>query len=172
MAKLNDKQARLLASVRETRAQVDESLAKLEDDYIYADFRAKSPVRDAVQAALDAGVPYKRIAEEGMGFTYPAKLRAFLQAPDAVVRRLMDANPVVQAVETFEDTVEQVKSVTRDGGTGEITVVYKGLTYTVPSFGPAGEFWSSAVAEVPQAVYDLIQAEFPQWELLEEEEED
>lgn len=167
MANLNEKQKRLLENVRETYEQIRPQLTRLEEDYLFADFRAKAPVRDAIAAAEEAGVPLKRITEEGMGFTYPAKLRAWMQAPDAVVRRLMSGNVVEAASAAFEEVVDTIRTVTRDNTTGVFTVVYLGEEYNVPSFGPTDESWSTADPSVPQGVYDLIQSEYPTWVLLE-----
>ena len=169
MAKLNERQARLLEAVKETYGQVKPSLEKLEFDYQSAEYRAKTPVRDAINAAVEAGVPYRRIAQEAMGFGYPQKLQLWLSAPDSLVQALMGgAVPVTE----FDSTVEEVKAVTREPTTGEFTVNYMEKTYKVPSYGPMNDCWTPADPSIPQGVYDVIQREFPQWTLLEDEEED
>lgn len=168
MAKLNDRQQRLLDAVGETLRAVEPSLKRLRDDYDIADYRGKAPVRAAIEAATSAGVPFNRITKDGMGFTYPGKLRDWLEVPDALVNRMNGDDPVAVATEKFQDTVEKVTSVTRDNGTGDIVVTYLGDTYRVKSFGDIGGFWSGAEPTIPEAVYKLIGEEYPQWELVED----
>lgn len=171
MAKLNEKQQRLLNTVRETHEQIMPSLRKLQEDYEYAVFRAQAPVIDAIRTAEVEGVPFKRITEEGMGFTYPMKLRQWIQPPESVVRRLMSTDVAVATSEVFENTVAEVRAVSRDSHTGEFTVTYQGNVFTVPSIGPDNEPWSSADPHTPQGVYDLIKQEYPTWELMEDDED-
>lgn len=171
MANLNERQQRLLDAVRETNEQVAPVLQELEDDYQFALYQAKAPVREAILAAEDAGVPFSRIMKDGVGFTYPGKLRAWIQAPEAVVKRIMGSKLGAEPTTEFDTTVRKVGAVVRDPSTGEFSVSYLGDTYKVPSYGPAQECWSSADPEVPQGAYDLIQREYPSWVLLEDEED-
>lgn len=172
MAKLSERQQRLLDTVKETRSQIEGPLRTLADDYEYAEFRAKAPVRDAIEEAEKGGVPIKRITEEGMGFTYPAKLRAWVQAPESVVRRLMQGTFSAPLNVGFEEVVASVTAVSRDDSTGRFSVMLDGVQHTVDSYGPPSEPWSEPNSAIPQSVYDLIKKEFPQWELIEDEEED
>lgn len=171
MANLTEKQQRLLDAVRETYEQVAPALARLEEDYIHAEYRAKAPVRDAIQAAEEAGVPFKRITHEAIGFSYPGKLRDWIRTPEAVIQKIMAGEAPLPKSTEFEDAVESVKSVVRNPSTGEFTVSYLGNSYTVLSYGTAQECWSSPEAGVPQGVYEMIQEEFPTWILLEDEED-
>ena len=171
MANLTEKQQRLLDAVRETYQQVAPALARLEEDYIHAEYRAKAPVRDAIQAAEEAGVPFKRITHEAIGFSYPGKLRDWIRTPEAVIQKILAGEAPLPKSTEFEDVVESVKTVVRNPSTGEFTVNHLGTTYSVMSFGPNQECWSSADPAIPQGVYDLIQEEFPTWVLLEDEED-
>lgn len=176
MANLNEKQERLLANVGRVLEQVTPNLNRLREDFDAADYRAKAPVRDAISAALEADVPFSRIVKDGMGFSYPAKLKDWLRPPGGLFAGapVPAAEPVStrQTAEQFSDAVDAVKTVTRDADTGEIKVHYLGMEYVVKSLGTSKEFWSSADPAIPQGVYDLIQREFPAWELLEDEEDD
>lgn len=173
MTRLNDRQARLLASVREIRDQIQPTLDVLEFEYESAVYRAKGPVRDAINAALDEGVPYSRVTNEGMGFSYPGKLRDWLRPAESVVDRMFAQEQVVPvAAEKFEDAVDQVQTVTKDDKTNDFVVVYRGATYRVPSYGTGDSTWSSAQPSIPQGVYDMIQESYPQWVLLEDEDDE
>lgn len=180
MAKLDEKQQRLLLAVSETMAQVKPTLDTLSSDYLYADYRAKAPVRDAINAAQEAGVPFIRITEDGMDFSYPGKLREWMSAPDEVVQRLISGGPDMltpsapapaAVAAKFDDAVEAVKTVTHDSASGVFTVNYFGRQFEVPSLGGSAMPWSSADPAIPQGVYDLIKKSFPMWELLEDEED-
>lgn len=169
MVALNDKQQRLLNNVKETLESIQPTLDKLEEDFQYAHFRAKAPVIDAIRAAEVGGVPFKQVVE--LGFKYPAKLQKWLQPPDAVVRRMLSTDVAVATNEVFEETVAQVRAVTRDSFSGEFKVHYQGNVFTVPSTGQDMAPWSVADNLTPQGVYELIKQEFPAWELLEDDEE-
>lgn len=168
MTKLNDRQERLLQNVAQTRDQVQPNLDRLQEEYELADYRAKSPVRDAIETAQEEGVPFRRI-QEVMGFSYPEKLKNWMRLPDSATKRLLAGDVPAQASKTFVEVIDSVKTVVRDSHSGVFTVHYNGHPYQVASSGPNEEAWSSADPAIPQGVYDLIKKEFPTWELLEED---
>ena len=79
MTKLNDTQERVLQAVKATFADTLPVLQKMEEDYEYAVYRAKKPLREAVEDALENGVPLKRLALDAAGFKYPQELKLWLE---------------------------------------------------------------------------------------------
>ena len=73
MTKLNDIQERSLQGAVDTFNSILPVLQKMEEDYEYAIYRAKKPLRDVVDEALANGVPLKRLAEdaEAQGLAAP-----------------------------------------------------------------------------------------------------
>lgn len=169
MTRLNERQTRLLATVRETNEQIQPTLDKLNLEYEIASYKAKAPVREAIEAAIEDGVPFSRVMREGMGFTYPGKLKEWMQMPESMAKHIMNQDLVEATATEFDSTVADAAVVTRDDTTGVFSVVYRGEKHEVKSYGSDGDFWSSADASIPQAVYDLIREEFPSWVLLEDE---
>lgn len=171
MTKLNDTQERILQGVKDTFADILPVLQKMEEDYEYAVYRAKKPLRESVDDALANGVPLKRIAEDAAGFAYPQKLKLWLRPSDALMERLAGGDVVLQTADTFTEDIESIESVTRDPKTGVFHVTHRGGEYKVPALGPDEEPWSSREQSVPQAVYDLIAAKYPSYVVLDEEDD-
>ncbi len=168
MTKLNDTQERVLQAVKATFADTRPVLQKMEEDYEYAVYRAKKPLREAVEDALENGVPLKRLALEAAGFKYPQKLKLWLEPSEELLARL-SGDVVLQTSDQFADDVESIKTVVRNPKTGEFEVTYKGEFFSVSALGPDAEPWSSRDTTVPQGVYDLITDEYPAYVVLEED---
>lgn len=171
MTNLNEVQERLLASVAEVNAQIKPDLDRITEAYELAIYRAKTPVRDAVQAAREGKVPMNRILRDGMGMSYPGQYRQWNEPPAALVQVTATpaAAPTVVVENDFAEAALGVNTVVRNSANGIITVNYAGQEYQIASMGSAEDIWSSADPAVPQVVYDLIQERFPAWELLEDE---
>lgn len=169
MTKLNDMQERMLKAVKDTFEDVTPVLKKMENDYEYAVHRAKKPLRDIVEEALEAGVPLKRIAEDAAGFQYPQKLKLWLRPSDALLNRLSGGDVVLQTADTFTNDIESIESVIRSPKTGEFEVTYNGNEYVIEAIGPDEEPWSTREDSIPQGVYDLIAAKYPSYVVLEED---
>lgn len=161
MTKLNDIQERSLQGAVDTFNSILPVLQKMEEDYEYAIYRAKKPLRDVVDEALANGVPLKRLAEDAAGFMYPQKLKAWLRPSDALVDRLSGGDIALQTAEAFITDIESIESVIRNPKTGEFDVSYKGESYVIPSMGPDEEPWCTEDPSVPAAVYHLISDKYP-----------
>ena len=168
MTKLNDTQERVLQSVKAAFADTLPVLQKMEEDYEYAVYRAKKPLREAVEDALENGVPLKRLSLEAAGFKYPQKLKLWLEPSEELLARL-NSDVTLQTSDQFADDVESIKTVVRNPKTGEFEVTYKGEFFSVSALGPDSEPWSSRDTTVPQGVYDLITEEYPAYVVLEED---
>ncbi len=166
--KLNDTQKRLLTAIKNLKEQLDPALAQLEDEYHLAEFKAKSPVLDAIRAAQEAGVPMNQISKEAMGMTYVAKLHAWMSPPPSLVAALLEGSLEAKT----EVLLTKVSTVTRDSATGDFVVLYQEHEYRVPAFGPNDTPWSTADPLTPEGVYDMIREEYPAWVLLPDEDED
>ena len=172
MTNLNDVQEQLLDAVKVAYADVIPVLKKMQDDYEYAVYRAKKPIRDAVSAAQDGRVPMARIVEDATDLRYAQKLKAWLQPSDSVVERVMEGGDVqLQAAEIYTEDIESIETVSRHPSTGVFTVAYKGDDYEVSAMGPDSEPWASRVESVPQGVYDLIQSRYPGFVILEDDDD-
>lgn len=162
MTNLDAQQLRLLQTIAVAKGQVDPALEKLKQEYEQAVFNAKAPVLVAVEAARKAGVPFNRIATEGLDMGYAMKAKQWLSAPD-------NAAPI-QVVTTEAPTVTH-GGVVRDPSTGAFRVPFEGKLYEVAAIGPDDEPWSEADPTIPQQVYDMIREHNPRWTLLEEDDE-
>lgn len=171
MTILNDKQVQLLETVRTTYNDVIPVLKKMEDDYEYAVYRAKKPIRDAVDAATDGGVPLSRIVSEATDLTYPQKLRIWLRPSDDLLDRLVGDDVPLQASETYAENIESIETVSRSPHTGAFTATYGGSDYTVPAMGPDAEPWATREEDIPEGVYELIATKFPGFVVLDEDDD-
>lgn len=169
MTILNEHQQQLLEAVKTTYADVVPVLKKMEEDYEYAVYRAKKPIRDAVDAALEGKVPLSRIVSEATDFTYPQKLRTWLRPSDELTDRLIENDVPQQAVDMYAEDIESIRTVSRDPSTGEFSVVYQGQDFKVAAMGPDEEPWASADPDIPQGVYELIASKYPGFVVLDDE---
>lgn len=173
MTKLNDAQEQLLQAVKVAYDDVAPVLAKMEEDYEFAVYRAKKAVRDAVAAAQDGRVPMARITQEGTDLRYAQKLKAWLQPAESVVERVMDGGDVqLQAAEIYTEDIESIESVTRHPSTGVFAVSYKGGDYSVAAMGPDTEPWAPRDWSIPNGVYELIEARYPGFVVLDDDDEE
>lgn len=173
MTKLNDTQEHLLRAVESAYQDVAPVLAKMEEDYEFAVYRAKKAVRDAVAAAQEGRVPMARITQDGTDLRYAQKLKAWLQPAESVVERVMEGGDVqLQAAEIYADDIESIESVTRHPGTGVFAVSYKGGDYSVAAMGPDAEPWAPRDMSIPEGVYLLIGERYPGFVVLDDDEED
>lgn len=171
MTILNEKQEQLLETVKTTYADVVPVLKKMEEDYEYAVYRAKKPIRDAVDAALEGKVPMSRIVSEATDFTYPQKLRTWLRPSDELTNRLIENDVPQQAAEAYTEDIESIRTVSRDPSTGEFSVTYQGHDFKVAAMGPDEEPWASKEPDIPVGVYELIESKYPGFVVLEEEDD-
>lgn len=166
MTRLNDTQARLLASVQKLKAQADRTIETIQKEADLAEFKAKSPVVQAIDEALKGGVPFRQMVE-ALDMSYSNRLKQWMQPPNWMVQDMVASNTT-----GITNVAQEMKLVSRDPKTGEFRVKYLDETYTVPAMGPDDEAWSSADPNVPSAVYDKIKEQYPGWVLLEEENDD
>lgn len=171
MTNLNDHQEKLLRVVKETFDDVMPVLDKMKAEYEYAEYRAKKPLQEAVEQAIAGGVPMSRITKEGTNFTYPQKLTNWLATPQSVTDRLEGGDVALQATDTLEDGVSDIETVTRDPRTGAFKVWQGTRPYEVKAFGPDDAAWAEREENIPQVVYDLISDKYPDFVLLEPEDE-
>lgn len=171
MTILNEQQEQLLEVVKTTYADVVPVLNKMEEDYEYAVYRAKKPIRDAVDLALEGKVPLSRIVSDATDFKYPQKMRNWLRPSDNLLDRLVDTDVTQQAVEAYTEDIESIRTVSRDPSTGEFLVVYQGRDYTVSAMGSDVEPWATVEPDIPQGVYDLITSKYPGFVALEDDDE-
>lgn len=171
MTILNEQQEQLLETVKTTYDDVVPVLKRMEEDYEYAVYRAKKPIRDAVDAALDGKVPMSRIVSEATDFNYPQKMRTWLRPSDELMDRLIENDVPQQAVDTYAEDIESIRTVSRDPSNGEFSVLYQGHDYKVAAMGPDEEPWASLEPGIPQGVYDLIQSKYPGFVALDDEED-
>ena len=173
MTNLNDVQEQLLDAVKVAYADVIPVLKKMQDDYEYAVYRAKKPIRDAVAAAQEGRGPMARIVEDATDLRYSQKLKAWLQPPESVVERVMEGGDVqLQAAEIYTEDIESIESVSRHPATGVFTVAYKGNDYEVSAMGPDSEPWAALDPSVPHGVYELIQLRYPGFVTLDDDDDD
>lgn len=172
MTILDDDQLRMLKTVRERYQDVQPTLDRLQLEYQLAVYKAKRPVQDAVDEAMESGIPLSKIAMDAVGFSYPQKLRRWLEPDPELAVKLAGGDTVLHAAETFEDEVDTIESVTRSPQDGSFSVVYKGDTYTVSAIGPDTEPWSTREEGIPQGVYNLIVSKYPGFVVLNEEDLD
>lgn len=173
MTKLNDVQQQLLDGVRTAFDDVAPVLKKMRDDYEYAVYRAKKPVRDAVVAAQEGTVPMARIVGDATDLRYAQKLKAWLQPAESVIDRVMEGGDAqLAATEAYAEDIEAIESVTRHPSTGKFTVAYKGSEYTVSAMGPDEESWAAVEEGIPPGVYDLISERYPGFVVLDDEDEE
>lgn len=161
MTNLNDRQEQLLETVRVTYNDVLPVLKKMEEDYEYAVYRAKKPIRDAVDAALEGRVPMARIVNDATDLGYAQKLKIWLRPSDDLVKRFEGQDVPVQAVEAYTEDIESIETVSRNPNTGEFKVMFGGDEYIVPAMGPDEEPWASEDPSVPEGVYQLIEKKYP-----------
>lgn len=171
MTNLTKAQESLLEGVRKTYEDVTPILTRLQEEYEYADYRAKRPLRDAIDVAREAGVPMSRIVKEATEFTYPQALTRWLEPAPSVQDRLSapKTEEPQPETETFAEELEDIRTVVRDGSTGIFKVNYKGFDYEVRAIGPDEEPWTTREEDVPSGVYELIESEYPGFVVLEED---
>lgn len=170
MTNLNDRQEQLLETVRTTYDDVLPVLKRMQEDFEYATYRAKKPIRDAVDAALEGKVPMARIVNDATDLGYAQKLKVWLRPSDDLVKRLTEDTDVpIQATETYAEDIESIETVSRNPNNGEFRVMYGGEVYTVAAMGPDEEPWASTDGAVPQGAYDLISKKYPGFVVLEDD---
>lgn len=160
MTVLNDRQTQLLETVKTTYDDVLPVLKKMEEDYEYAIYRAKKPIRDAVDAALDGSVPMARIVNDATDLGYAQKLKVWLRPSDDLVRRFEGKDVTLQATEAYAEDIESIVTVSRTPD-GVFNVMYEGEQYKITAMGPDTEPWATKEPQVPQGVYDLITTRYP-----------
>ena len=171
MAILDDKQEQLLQAVKAVYEDVVPVLKKMEEDYEYAVYRAKKPIRDAVEAATEGRVPMARIVSDATNFTYPQKLRLWLRPSDELMERMVETDVPQQAAEIYTEDIESIRTVSRDPSTGEFSVTYQGHDFRVAAMGPDEEPWASKEPDIPVGVYELIESKYPGFVALDEEDD-
>lgn len=171
MTVLTDGQQQLLDSVREVYQGITPVIVRMETDYEQALYRAKKPVRDAIDLALDNGVPMARIVNEATDLGYPLKLKQWLAAPESLADPDDVEDVPEQAVEIYAEDIESIRTVTRDPRNGEFLVVFQGMDFKVPAMGPDSEPWAVADSEIPQGVYDLVTEKYPGFVVLGEDDD-
>lgn len=170
MTNIDDGRGSLIRTVKDAYTSVQPALEQLLEDYEYAVYRAKKPVRDAVEAAVEAGIPMKKIVAEATDFSYQQKLTRWLAPPPTVAEKFEDEDEVFQATEQMKDTVDAVVTVARDERTGVVKVWHGTKTYEVTAIGPDSSLWAERDPSVPNKVYELILERYPDFVLLEDEE--
>ena len=171
MTILDDKQEQLLQAVKSVYEDVVPVLKKMEEDYEFAVYRAKKPIRDAVDAATNGKVPMSRIVSDATDFTYPQKLRAWLRPSDSLMERMIESDVPQQAAEVYAEDIESIRTVSRDPNTGEFSVSYQGHDFKVAAMGPDEEPWASADPDIPQGVYELIESKYPGFVVLDDDDD-
>lgn len=171
MTILNDTQEQLLVAVKKAYEEVTPVIKKMEEEFEHAVYRAKQPVRDAVDTATDSRVPMSRIVSEATDLKYAQKLINWLKPSEAVAARLEDNSEAVQLTEEFTEEIESITTVHRDPSSGEISVLYQGMTFSVPSLGPDTEPWTTKDENIPPGVYKLIEDKYPGFAVLDEDED-
>lgn len=172
MTILNENQEQMLVSVRTTYDDVLPVLMQMRDEYEYAVYLAKKPIRDVVEAAQEAGVPMARIVADGTDMQYAQKLKNWLQPTESVINRIMGGDAPISAVDTYSAVMESIETVTRNPSDGKFNVTYNGQEYTVPALGPDSEPWATEDAALPRGVYDLITERYPGFVVIGDEDED
>lgn len=161
MTILNDTQEQLLTAVRNAYDDVTPILRNMHEDYEVSVYRAKKPIRDAVESATTGGVPLSRIVSEATDLKYPQRLKAWLRPSDVVVDRLITGDVQMEATDTYAEEINKIETVSRDPSNGKFTVVYLGSEYTVAALGPDSEPWATEDENIPKGVYTLIEKRYP-----------
>lgn len=172
MTNLSPAQEEMLANVGETYEEVARQIQATEDDYAYALYNLKTPVRDAVEHARNNGVPMNRIAPL-CGNMYAQKLNRWLSIdPGVLIRRATGEVRVTPTVrEEVKEIIEHIETVTRNPQTGVFTVQYDGQTHKVQAYGPDEEAWASPEDTTPPEVYELIKDKHPGFVVVEDVED-
>lgn len=171
MTILNETQEQLIVSVRANYDALSPVLAKMQEEYEYAVYRAKKPLRDAVDAAQEGGVPMSRIVSEGTDMRYAQKMKAWLLPAECVIERVLDGDVTTAANDTYTEVLETLTTVTRNASDGKFNVIYNGSQYDVAALGPDSDPWATEDSSIPPQVYELITEAYPGFVVLGEDDE-